>query len=430
MRTITNKLLLTTMSLGLFLGSCSKEENLTSSESEITAVSAKASLKTRLDSRMNPNRFNLKESGLTINDFSIGSSMINDEDPANCGPTPFRGVLVKYDDLLWNSFLSVCDCEDPRPYEPLFPWEIPGLDWDNDDFEAYFIIFYDYFGINQIAALYENKNAGYFGARGEYTQYVKSRVRSLEKFWDMSGLVQVNGQHTATLEDLDFIRYVYKNYTSLPDAYIDFLLGIASHYNEVSNQIPENPFYASDGFATIFSTDGTLENLIVGSGVIVIGDGIVSMLAEADIDPNIVWSSILAHEWAHQIQFLNYKTFVYPVPAFIGTPESTRMTELEADFLTGYYLTHKRGATYNWKRVEGVLQSFFEIGDCGFASGGHHGTPFQRMAAAHAGYDLAASAQKNGKILSQQGVHDAFIEALGGIVGGATATVSNGENFE
>lgn len=228
---------------------------------------------------------------------------------------------------------------------------------------------------------------------------MKKSVRSLESFWNMPDLITVNGQHTSTLEDLDFMRYVYENYSSAPPEVIEEILGIASYFNTNSDQIPENPFYAADGFATFDRT-------------IVIGDGIVTLLEDTGIDPKVVWLSILAHEWGHQIQFLNFGDWQYPVPAFIGTPESTRMTELEADFLTGYYLTHKRGATYNWKRVEGFLSAFFNIGDCGFDNDGHHGTPAQRMAAAKAGFNLANKTKKKGQILSQQEVHNDFLAKL------------------
>ena len=105
------------------------------------------------------------------------------------------------------------------------------------------------------------------------------------------------------------------------------------------------------------------------------------------------------------------------------------MTELEADFLTGYYLTHKRGATYNWKRVEDVLEGFFNIGDCQFTSDGHHGTPLQRMEAARQGYELAANTKKKGKIMTQTEVHQAFLSVLDAIVGNGT-TVESGPAFQ
>ena len=392
MKIFSKQTVISLFAAGLIAGSCSEEEINNSESTPFTSTASKVSLRSIPDSSLDPKRIQWQKPETVAKDFEFGPSLLNAVEPSECGPTPFRAVLTKYDNLLFDDFLD---------------------NWDGN-LDAYFMIFGDYFAINQIAALDENKNADYFGAKGEYTSYVKNRTRSLEKFWDMADLIQVRGQHTATLEDLDFIRYVYQNYTgdpALPDEIIDYLLELAKYYNTVSNQIPENPFFASDGFATF-------------DRYIVIGDGLVSMLAEVGIDPKVVWSSILAHEWGHQIQFLNYDNRVYPIPAFDNTPESTRMTELEADFITGYYLTHKRGATYNWKRIEQGLQAFFEIGDCGFGSDGHHGTPNQRLASAKAGYELANGTEKKGKILSQQEVHDAFIAQLGTIINSSVAATA------
>ena len=389
---ITKKMLIAPILVAGLFYSCSTELDSPTMETELKAVSSKASLNSLPDGSNSPKRITMKASGLMATDFSVGKSLLNAVEPSVCGPTPFREVLTKYDDLLFNDFLANY----------------------TGNIDGFYVVFEDYFAINQIAARFEGKNTDYFGANGEYTAYVNNRTRSLEKFWDMADLIEVNGQHTATLEDIDFLRYVYENYTgnpALPDEIIDYLLEFAVYYNSVSDQIPENPFFASDGFATF-------------DRKIVIGDGLVDMLAEVGIDPKVVWSSILAHEWGHQIQFLNFGSFNYPIPAFAGSPESTRMTELEADFITGYYLTHKRGATYNWKRVEGVLQSFFEIGDCGFGSNGHHGTPIQRMEAAKMGYELANNAQKNGKILSQEAVHNAFLASLDAIINGGVMEAS------
>ena len=73
-----------------------------------------------------------------------------------------------------------------------------------------------------------------------------------------------------------------------------------------------------------------------------------------------------------------------------------------ADAYSAYYLSHARGASMQWKRVQLFLNVFFNIGDCSFTSNGHHGTPTQRMAAAKWGYEVADKAQKQGHILTAQ----------------------------
>ncbi len=383
---ITKKKFLVALTAGFIFVSCSSdEETLSGTESDLNAVSATASINSIPQNIEGNLSWNLP--GKTSHEFKNNFNVVV---PSECGDTPFRSVISFYNNALIGGFLG---------------------SWDGNP-DAIGVILDDYFIINQIAA-FDNINTDTFGANGEYTHYVKNRVRSLEKFWDMPNLISVRGQHTSTLEDLNVLRYVYENYSSAPPEVIDYLLGIAENFNTTSDQIPENPLYASDGFATF-------------GGIIVVGDGIVSMLAETGLDAKVVWSGILAHEWGHQIQFQNFGNWEYPVPAFNNTPESTRMTELEADFLTAYYLTHKRGGTYNWKRVEDVLASFFNIGDCGFESPGHHGTPNQRLEAARQGYLFASNQKKKGQIATAQSVHDAFLSKLDGIVGGSDAADNAG----
>jgi hypothetical protein len=64
-----------------------------------------------------------------------------------------------------------------------------------------------------------------------------------------------------------------------------------------------------------------------------------------------------------------------------------------ADAFSAYYITHKRGAALNRKRVAQFLRVFFDIGDCAFDNPGHHGTPNQRMDAARLGFSIAAEAR-------------------------------------
>lgn len=244
---------------------------------------------------------------------------------------------------------------------------------------------------------YFDTSKQYFGDEGQYTNFVKKRVRELEKFWNMPNQIRVNGQHTASLNDREKLADIYMivgaNVETREDAYAiaDQLLEI----NEASPVLPESPYFAMDGFAT-------------SANLIVIGDGITSVLSRTGIDEDIVWTGILAHEWAHQVQFDNYAEW-YPNGAADNEPEATRYTELEADFFAAYYMTHKRGATYNWKRVEQFMELFAQIGDCSFTSNGHHGTPIQRLNASRLGYDLANGAHKQGHIMNEQELHEYFV---------------------
>ena len=125
---------------------------------------------------------------------------------------------------------------------------------------------------------------------------------------------------------------------------------------------------------------------------------------------DIAPQAILAHEFAHHIQFENGYFNDLSSPRY-SEAERTRYTELMADAYAAYFLTHSRGAAMNRKRVEQFHEVFFQIGDCGFKSDGHHGTPNQRRAAAAFGFKLAAEAQRQGQILTSDAFHDLFLAA-------------------
>ncbi len=259
---------------------------------------------------------------------------------------------------------------------------------------------FQYYGllatINQLYAFIDD-SPQYFAADGRLTNFATKHKRNLESFWNMPGEITLNGQHNATLLDRDAIAAVYLAFTSLTEAQAyanaDFLVSVM----QSSEVFQTTPLLSLDGFATT-------------GDLIVIGDGIVQAMVDAGVEEKVVFAGIFGHEWAHQIQFNNYLEW-YGVDRedLVSTPETTRMAELEADFLTGYYLTHKRGGTYNWKRVTEFLDLFFAIGDCSFESTGHHGTPLQRFAASELGYLIADTTFPKGKILSADELHDIFM---------------------
>lgn len=269
-----------------------------------------------------------------------------------------------------------------------------------------------YSDLNYYYSFLLNNGDQYFGEDGDFTQLMTKRERELNKFWSMPVEITVKGEHTANLNDRDALAEVFFTFFGFRDAQGNFIpltqeqayeqADIILYFNEQSPNLPENPYFATDGFASSNRT-------------IVIGDGLPDWLSQTGIDEEIVWTGILAHEWAHEIQFLNFADW-YPNGAAQDPAEATRYTELEADFFASYFMTHKRGATYNWKRVEQFLDLYFQIGDCSFSSSGHHGTPTQRMAASKAGFDLAQKAQKQGHILSMNEAHTAFVNTINNIL--------------
>lgn len=253
--------------------------------------------------------------------------------------------------------------------------------------------------LNRYAALL-NLGDEYFGPEGEHTQLVKKIQRELERFWNMPNEIEIHGQHNATLNDreklLDLFWLMIADVESKEDLYpmVDEIL----YLNSLSPNLPESPFFSSDGFANY-------------SDLIVIGDGLIQLFTEAGIENDIAWTGILSHEWSHQVQ-MNHLDSWYPDNSFDDEAERTRFLELEADFFSGYYMTHKRGATFNWKRAEAFFDLFFQSGDCFFEFSFHHGTPLQRKAATYEGHSLAASAQKKGAILTPEELHRQFISLV------------------
>lgn len=244
------------------------------------------------------------------------------------------------------------------------------------------------------------RGENYYGSHGEYDQLAEKRMRELRNFWNLNRDIYLNGQHTASLDDreilTDMIESFDRSVRNRSEAYskADELLNI----NELSPNIPENPYFAMDAFTR-------------PNGLLVIGDGLIEALIQVGIDGQIAFSAILAHEWWHQAQYEYSGSWTVP-EEFTEASQVSRFKELEADFAAAYFLTHKRGATSNWKRIEEYFHLSYTVGDCLMNSDTHHGTPAQRMKAAELGYELAESAKKKGFILTPQEVHDYFIENL------------------
>lgn len=247
------------------------------------------------------------------------------------------------------------------------------------------------------ALLFENSSENQvFGQHGEYTQSLTKAFKDLQRFWNIQSQdIVLAAMHGSMLQDRAKVIRTYKAAYGLTDAdatyYADLVETALRQFPELRNG--NHPYLTFNAFAQQgfnFPPYGTIPSKII------MGDGIMEAYTAVGFD-DVAPQAILAHEFGHQIQFQLNLFGSGP-----STPEGTRRTELMADAYSAYYLSHARGATMQWKRVQQFLQVFFNIGDCSFASPGHHGTPAQRMAAAEFGYYVANNAQKQGKILSAQ----------------------------
>lgn len=386
MKNLYPKVIALVFGVGLCAVSCSKDELQLGTEQELSPVSAKASLPTTTMTFIAPTLAKNLPGNMMFNDIPFDLSSI--VEPSKCTLTPL-------DDVIAASVASNLDSI--------------GLEW------------YDLYAEMNFLSTITDEDTQYFGANGEDTQRVQNIVKKLERFWFMPHEVTVRGQHNSTLEDYDKIVDILMFWYELPASDANaFAYYFTNFVNVESTFLTETPLLSADGFAI------ALDGLFGQNDLIVVGDGIVDLLEETGIRRNVIWNGILAHEWAHQIQFNNEEW--YPNGAADNAPEATRTIELEADFFTGYFVTHKKGATQNWNRTQQFLELFFNIGDCNFTSDGHHGTPLQRMEAARRGYLLARRMKDKGKVLTADQVHKRFLNQLDKIVG--TSSTAATEEIE
>ncbi|OIJ87893.1 hypothetical protein [Streptomyces colonosanans] len=126
---------------------------------------------------------------------------------------------------------------------------------------------------------------------------------------------------------------------------------------------------------------------------IIMGDGILQGMTAVGLG-DVAPRGILGHEFGHHVQ---YQGNLFE--SDLRGPEATRRTELMADALGTYYLTHARGESLNAARVLKSEKSFYQVGDCSFTSSGHHGTPNQRFNSSSWAAGVATDAANQGHIL-------------------------------
>ena len=260
------------------------------------------------------------------------------------------------------------------------------------------------------ALVFENNPANQtFGVNGEYTQKMTKTFKDLKRFWNIqSNNIVLTAMHGSMLQDrtklIKTYTVVYGLSPSLAAAYADLVIEFLTYFPQYRNG--DHPIFTFNAFA---QKSFTLTGVGLIPDKIIMGDGIMQAYTAIGYG-DVAVPAILAHEFGHHIQFQL---------GLFGdeeSPEATRRTELMADAYSAYYLSHARGASMQWKRVEQFLQVFYNIGDCGFTNDGHHGTPTQRMAAAAWGYSVANNAQKQGHILTAQQFTALFEEQLPSLI--------------
>ena len=281
---------------------------------------------------------------------------------------------------------------------------------DRVEAEAPGLLFYLYWNLAaDIVPTYEalffqtTATPQYFGYGGEFTKVLGKTERDVKRFWDIqSEDIQLIGLHGTMLQDPARVAATYEAVFGLSPASSASLAANAQYLVQTYPSLNggNHPFFSFNAFAYTTNGGAIPDKIVMGDGIL---EGYAA-IGYGDVAPQAIY----AHEFGHHIQFEN--GYFNDPAALAGSPaERTRYTELMSDAFSAYYLTHKRGATMNRKRVGQFLQVFFQIGDCGFGSSGHHGTPNQRMAAARFGFDVADEAQKQGHIMTSEEFHTRFL---------------------
>jgi hypothetical protein len=241
-----------------------------------------------------------------------------------------------------------------------------------------------------------------YGVRGEFTHTVNKTFRNLKGFWDIpSSDVELVPAHGRIMLDAERDYRVFTVlYGADPAASRVSADLVARELNSAALGYGDLPLFTFNAYAAPGGED------VPGYGAshrrIAFGDGVLEGFAKIGLG-DVAPQAILAHEFGHQIQYSD-GLMRTDLPA----PESARWAELMADAFSAYFLTHARGEAMNWKRVQAFGQMFYQLGDCGFTSVGHHGTPNQRMRSALWAYGVADAARPQGFVLPARSFYDLF----------------------
>jgi hypothetical protein len=343
-------------------------------------------------------------------------------DAAALRPTRSGGVVVDRGRLTVPSSAVLTDqafanaarrAIDPGNYQcpgltPLFNWYVAQAVEIITKEPAVFTTLYVDLSADQIPtyeALYfqTRDTPQYFGYTGEFTNVILKTEKDVKRFWDISSAdIQVVGMHGTMLLDAQRVARTYEAVFGLPSEVAAAVAAVVRSTMLQSQTVNggNHPLFSFNAYAFTTFGGSVPDKIVIGDGVL---EG-YKVLGFGDVAPQ----ALFAHEFGHHIQFEN--GYLGDAGATAGSaPEQARYIELMADALGAYFLTHKRGAAMNQKRVEQFLRVYYQTGDCGFDSDGHHGTPNQRMAAARFGFRLADQAQKQGHILTSAEIHALFV---------------------
>ncbi|MGO4955975.1 hypothetical protein ACTQ49_01660 [Luteococcus sp. Sow4_B9] len=235
-------------------------------------------------------------------------------------------------------------------------------------------------------------------------------LAQLQQFWDVdAAAVELKGLSGTMLADRVRVQRLYER-IGVPRALAEFLADAISRQVTASPGLAggANPILTLNAFAIAPDPEQR------PGGLIVMGKGLLDVydeLGQGEVAPQVV----LAHEYAHQLQ---YRTGMIE-PGGVATPEGTRRTELHADASATYFTVHSRGGHVLPARIPAVEQVLYGIGDCQVDSTGHHGTPAQRRRAGQWGIAQARASEP--QVLTVARFQERYELALPHLLTGAAA---------
>jgi len=175
--------------------------------------------------------------------------------------------------------------------------------------------------------------------------------------------------------DRDITTRVVEAQTVIRRDQYDALMNILSGLSHAFRVSPKFYIYDDRGSANAFATK-EIHDSEYRDGAVMFGTKLIASEPEQTGFANYTIAAIMAHEFAHIVQFKN------------GSTLSTSQKELQADYLAGWYTANHGPAGIAESQA---LISFYRKGDYGFNDPDHHGTPEERLRAVQAGVKDARS---------------------------------------
>jgi hypothetical protein len=240
-----------------------------------------------------------------------------------------------------------------------------------------------------------------FGYNGEHTEELLRQHALLAKFWQTANFIgqpplllvalhsevlqgQVKSAIVAWLDNFGYLSQIalYATDLDFAAAQVQQIIETELLHGYTNPNLSNNAFFLWN-----VGIEGW-EN----SSAIFIGDGFLSFCDYLGLGP-VVNDFTHAHEFGHWLQYnmeledFGLNVVEYTERRLNRTTAENRQSELLADAMAAYALSHKQGRNFDVALLIQVTKLAFALGDCLTEIQDHHGTPKQRECAVKWGAD-------------------------------------------